>query len=222
MGIIEQEIDREAHLAMRSYADVQAEILKSLDPYPVPATAAALAPVETSDMAEASEVDFAELSSVTSERFQWGKCVVCVDLCQAHPSVVSALTAEISRQQAQNFASKAVPSFNITVTSATNSSAEGAERLRQDEDLAASLPPKSMPSSASSIAGSLPAAAAGEESQHLSSTSSAGAGDGVIAKDVVASVAVGAAAMRGDVDTPKIQVCAANQQLSSCLHPIFF
>jgi hypothetical protein len=221
MGIIEQEIDREAHLAMRSYADVQAEILKSLDPNPAPATAA-LAPVEPSDVAEANEVDYAELSSPTSERFQWGKCVVCVDLCHAHPSVVAALTAEISRQQAQNFASKTVPSFNITATSATNSSAEAAERLRQDEDLAAPLPPKSIPSSGSSTAGTLPAAAAGEESQHLPSTSSAGAGDGVIAKDVVASVAVGAAAMRGDVDTPKIQVRAAKQQRSSRLHPRCF
>ncbi len=209
MGIIEQEIDREAHLAMRSYADVQAEILKSLDPSPAPPSAAVVvAPAEPADSLDANEIDVAELHLSTTARFQWGKCVVCIDLCRAKPSVVAALASEMSGQQAPK-ASKTIASFNITAHSVHDSSADRMDKYRQDENLAASLPSKLSPSSGSSFGGSLSVASLGDESQHTSSTSNAGAGEAAIVKDVVSSVLGGPAVMRGDVDTPKIQVCAS-------------
>jgi len=211
MGIIEQEIDREAHLAMRSYADVQAEILKSLDPNPVPVAAAVVvAPVDPVGFEEANELELAGGPPSSSDRFKWGECIVCIDVCRVSPSTVAAaLAAEVSRQQAQ-----LVASVNVT-HSAQNFSAEGVHKPKFEEDSATSLPMKSIPASASLAATSLSVAAPGGESQHIQPAPTSGAGESVITKDVVASAAVGTAVLHADVDVPKIQVCAAgNSRLS--------
>ena len=210
MGIIEQEIDREAYLAMRSYADVQAEILKSLDPNPAPAAAAAavvLTPAESKDLTEFNEMEVSNLPSSQSDRFQWGRCVVCVDLCRTPLSTAAnALASEFYRQPVQNTPLRTVASLNITATSPHDNSANGNEKLVLDDDLATSLSVKSIPASASSIAASLSVAAGGGESQHVPAAFSAGTGESAITKDVVAGAQVGTAVPRSDVDAPKIQV----------------
>jgi hypothetical protein len=219
MGIIEQEIDREAQLAMRSYADVQAEILKSLDPNPPHAAAAAvIAPAESTDFTEADEVELADLSFQHSDRFQWGRCVVCVDICRAHPpAVAAALAAEFSRQPVHSVHSRVVASLNITAASAQNISADGSEKSGIHEDFATSLSVKSTPASGSSIAASLSVTGAVGESPHVSPASPPGTGEPVITKDVVASAQLGSMS-RGDVDTPKIQVCLAWHVRISCMY----
>ena len=210
MGIIEQEIDREAHLAMRSYADVQAEILKSLDPNPVPVAAAVVvAPAGPVDLAEANELELAGGPPSSSDRFKWGQCIVCIDICRVSQSELAAtLAAEASRHQVQHVASKTVASVNVT-HSAHNSSAEGVDKPKLEDDPATSLPVKSIPASGSLTAASMSVAAGGVESQHIQPVPTSGAGEPVITKDVVASSTAGTALLHAIVDVPKIQVCAA-------------
>jgi hypothetical protein len=219
MGIIEQEIDREAQLAMRSYADVQAEILKSLDPNPPQAAAATvIAPAEPTYFTEADEVELADIPSQHSDRFQWGRCVVCVDICRAHlPRVAAALAAEFSRQPVQNVQSRIVASLNMTSASAQNISSDGTEKSGLQEDLATSLSVKSTPASASSIAASLSVTTVVGESPLVPTAYTPGTGESAITKDVVATAQVGSVS-RGDVDTPKIQVCLAWHIRISCMY----
>jgi hypothetical protein len=206
MGIIEQEIDREAHLVMRSYADVQAEILKNLDPNQLSASAAAIVTsIEQTDIAEADESHFlVEYPLPISDRFQWGVCVVCVDVCHSTTGMLSAtLSSEFSRQQAQS----AAASVDITAI-VHNSTTDGIDKIRPDEDIVA-LPVKSTPSSGTSLdalVASLSGNADGGESQQNQPTSTTGAGASMIARDIVASAAVVSTLPRGDIDTPKIQV----------------
>jgi hypothetical protein len=208
MGIIEQEIDQEAHLAMRSYADVQAEILKSLDPNPVHAAAAVVvAASDPIDLTESNEVQVATLPVEQSHRFRWGQCIVCVDLCRAPASALAAaLAAEMSRQPVHNNPSRIVGSLNATASSAHNSSSESNENLGMDEDSATSLSVKSIPAGTSSVSASLSVVAVGVESNQVQAASTASTGDSLVSN--LTSAQVGTAVLRGDVDTPKIQVCA--------------
>jgi hypothetical protein len=208
MGIIEQEIDQEAHLAMRSYADVQAEILKSLDPNPVHAAAAVVvAPSDPIDSTESNEVQVANLHVEQSYRFHWGQCIVCIDLCRAPPSSVSAaLAADLSRQPVHNNPSRIVGSLNATASSAHNFSSNLNDNHRMDEDSATSLSVKSIPAGASSVSASLSIVAVGVDSNQMQAASTAGTGDSLVSN--LTSAQVGTAVLRGDVDTPKIQVCA--------------
>jgi hypothetical protein len=206
MGIIEQEIDQEAHLA--SYADVKAEILKSLDPNSVTApTAVVVAHAEHIDSTESDALELAEAPSPYSNRFQWGRCVVCIDVCRAPGAMVAGtMAAEFARQQAQIITTKTVASGNAT-PAALNCSADGAEKNGLYEDAASSLSVKAIPASGSSIVATLSVAAAGGDALQMPA-SAAGAGEAGISKEIVPSAQAGAAVLRGDVDTPKIQVCA--------------
>lgn len=206
MGIIEQEIDQEAHLA--SYADVKAEILKSLDPNSLTApTAVVVAHAEQIDSTDSDELELADTPSPYSNRFQWGHCVICIDVCRVPVAVVAgAMAAEFARQQTQIITSKTVASGNVTAA-AQNCSADAAEKIGLYEDAASSLSVKTIPASGSSIVASLSVAAAVGDALHVPAAP-APAVEAAISKDIVASAQVGAAVLRGDVDTPKIQVCA--------------